>query len=139
MADHVVAIERGDATALADVADRFAAFGAELIAAEAAASARDALARDGDQQAASRWAARSRDLAQRCVGAATAALDVGRLTVPLTRREREVATLVRAGSSSRAVADELHLSVRTVENHLARVFDKLGINSRTQLAEALSS
>ena len=139
MADHVVAIERGDATALADVADRFAAFGAELIAAEAAASARDAFARGGDQQAASRWAARSRDLAQRCVGAATAALDVGRLTVPLTRREREVATLVRAGSSSRAVADELHLSVRTVENHLARVFDKLGINSRTQLAEALSS
>ena len=77
MADHVVAIERRDATALADVADRFAGFGAELVAAEAAASARDAFARGGDQQAASRWAARSRDLAQRCEGAATAGLDVG--------------------------------------------------------------
>ncbi len=138
MADHVVALERRDAAALADVAERFATFGADLIAAETAASARDAFARRGDQQAASRSAARSRDLAQRCEGAATAALDVG-LTVPLTRREREVATLVRAGSSSRAVADELHLSVRTVENHLARVFDKLGINSRAQLADALSS
>ena len=61
------------------------------------------------------------------------------MTVPLTRREREVANLVRSGRSSRTVADELHLSVRTVEDHLARVFDKLGINSRAQLAEALSS
>jgi DNA-binding CsgD family transcriptional regulator len=139
MADHVAAVERRDAEALADVAERFAAFGAELIAAEAAASARDAFARIGEQHAASRWANRSRELAERCDGAATAALDIGRLTVPLTRREREVANLVRSGRSSRAVADELHLSVRTVENHLARVFDKLGINSRAQLAEALSA
>ena len=78
MADHVVAVERRDGEALADVAERFAAFGAELIAAEAAASARDAFARG--RRPAGRGAggrARSRELAERCEGAATAALDVG--------------------------------------------------------------
>ena len=59
MADHVVAVGRRDGAALAAVAERFAAFGAELIAAETAASAREAFARIGDQQAAARWAKRA--------------------------------------------------------------------------------
>ncbi len=85
--------QRGDATALADVAERFAAFGAELVAAEVAAAARDAFARDGDQQAAARWAARSRDLAQRCEGAATAG--------PRPRAPDRAADASRAGGRQR--------------------------------------
>jgi DNA-binding CsgD family transcriptional regulator len=137
MADHVLAIDRGDPAALAAVAEAFAAFGADLMAAEAAASARDAFARAGDRQSAARWGHRGRELAARCEGATTPTLDMPEVVVPLTRREREIAVLVAAGRTSRAVADELHLSVRTVENHLARVYDKLGVNSRPQLAEAL--
>ena len=64
-------------------------------------------------------------------------LGMPQVAVPLTRREREIATLVAAGRTSRAVADQLHLSVRTVDNHLGRVYDKLGVSNRAQLAEAL--
>ncbi|TBN57980.1 LuxR family transcriptional regulator [Glaciihabitans arcticus] len=52
----------------------------------------------------------------------------------LTDREREVAALVVLGTSNRDVAIRLHLSVRTVEVHLARVFGKLDVHSRTELS-----
>ena len=52
----------------------------------------------------------------------------------LTPREREVAVLVAAGLSNREVADQLVLSVRTVEVHVDRVLTKLGFANRTQLA-----
>jgi len=56
------------------------------------------------------------------------------LTTDLTPREAEVTALAAAGLSDRAIADELVLSVRTVETHLARVYRKLGITSRQSLA-----
>ena len=52
----------------------------------------------------------------------------------LTRAERQVATLVREGFSNQQVADRLVISRRTVESHLARIYRKLGLSSRTQLA-----
>lgn len=55
----------------------------------------------------------------------------------LSRREYEIATLAAAGLSSRVIAERLHLSSRTVEAHISRVFIKLGINRRHQLAGAL--
>jgi DNA-binding NarL/FixJ family response regulator len=58
--------------------------------------------------------------------------------VQLTRREREIAHLVTDGLTSREVAESLFLSVRTVDNHLSRIYDKLGIRSRTELADALA-
>ena len=42
--------------------------------------------------------------------------------------------LAARGWSSRAIADELVLSVRTVESHLYRAFAKLGVTSRSELA-----
>jgi DNA-binding CsgD family transcriptional regulator len=56
---------------------------------------------------------------------------------PLTVREREVALLAAGGFSSREVGQRLHLSTRTVDTHLARVYRKLGITGRTELAPAL--
>jgi DNA-binding NarL/FixJ family response regulator len=52
----------------------------------------------------------------------------------LSRREREVATLVAGGSTNAQVAGSLFISERTVESHLASIFNKLGVDNRMQLA-----
>ncbi len=56
---------------------------------------------------------------------------------PLTERERDVVRLAVAGMSNSQIADRLVLSVRTVENHLHRVFRKTGARSRDDLAKLL--
>ncbi|MEV8179312.1 LuxR C-terminal-related transcriptional regulator [Cellulosimicrobium funkei] len=55
----------------------------------------------------------------------------------LSPREREVARLVARGLSNKDVARELVLSDRTVDNHVYRIFRKLGITSRDQLPSVL--
>ena len=55
----------------------------------------------------------------------------------LTGREREVARLAAAGRTSPEIAETLFLSVRTVDTHLHRVYRKLQVEGRHQLAEAL--
>jgi DNA-binding NarL/FixJ family response regulator len=52
----------------------------------------------------------------------------------LTHREKEVATLVAQGLTNRKIAARLVISEFTAETHLARIFKKLGLCSRTQLA-----
>ncbi|MGQ4514573.1 AAA family ATPase [Streptomyces sp. DW26H14] len=52
----------------------------------------------------------------------------------LTRRELEVARLAGAGRRTREVAETLRVSPRTIEVHLARIYRKLGIGSRAELA-----
>lgn len=52
----------------------------------------------------------------------------------LTAREREVAALIAQGKSNREIANELVVGVRTVEAHITRVLNKLGLSSRTQIA-----
>ncbi|MFD5587503.1 MULTISPECIES: response regulator [unclassified Streptomyces] len=54
----------------------------------------------------------------------------------LTRRETEVLTLVAEGLSNLAVARRLHLTEGTVKSHLARVYAKLGVDSRTAAVAA---
>jgi DNA-binding CsgD family transcriptional regulator len=56
----------------------------------------------------------------------------------LSPRELEVATLVAAGKRNREVAAALFLSEKTVESHLARIYDKLGVRSRAALATMLA-
>jgi DNA-binding CsgD family transcriptional regulator len=51
----------------------------------------------------------------------------------LTLREEQVSALAGRGLSDREIADRLHVSVRTVESHLARVYSKLGIAGRREL------
>ena len=55
----------------------------------------------------------------------------------LTDRERDVMDLVVAGLPNKLVADQLNISVRTVEVHRSRVFDKMGVKSAVELANAL--
>jgi DNA-binding NarL/FixJ family response regulator len=52
----------------------------------------------------------------------------------LTMREREIASLVAQGLTSRDIADRLVLSARTVESHVANAMAKLGFTTRSQLA-----
>jgi DNA-binding CsgD family transcriptional regulator len=54
----------------------------------------------------------------------------------LTPRERQMAELARS-HTNRQIADELGVSLKTVEAALARAFAKLGVSSRTELAGAL--
>ena len=49
-------------------------------------------------------------------------------------RQLQIATLAARGSASKEIAGELHLSVRTVDNHLAAVYRSLGVSSREELA-----
>ena len=55
----------------------------------------------------------------------------------LSEREREVMDLIAQGLPNKLIADALHLSVRTVEVHRARVFDKLKVASAVELANLL--
>ena len=55
----------------------------------------------------------------------------------LTPRERMVSRLVADGCTNQQVAAELVLSVKTVEHHLSRIYAKLGVQSRTQMAALL--
>ncbi|WP_320065039.1 LuxR C-terminal-related transcriptional regulator [Micromonospora sp. RTGN7] len=57
----------------------------------------------------------------------------------LSDREWEVARLAAEGATSRAIAERLYLSSRTVENHLQHVYSKLGVAGRAELRSALRS
>jgi DNA-binding CsgD family transcriptional regulator len=58
---------------------------------------------------------------------------------PLTRQERQVATLVGQGATNREAAEQLFLSPRTIDFHLRNIYKKVGVRSRTELAVHMSS
>ncbi len=60
-----------------------------------------------------------------------------RTLAELTEREREVMALVIAGRPNKLIADELSISVRTVEVHRSRVFEKMNVKSAVELANKL--
>jgi DNA-binding CsgD family transcriptional regulator len=136
-AAHARSAAADDPAGLSDAADMLASIGVMLAAAEAATSAAHAWLRQGDPRAAAAAQAKAVALAERCEGARTPGLVMASVPVALTRREREIATLAAAGIASSAIAEQLVLSVRTVNNHLQRVYTKLGVTSRRELQIAL--
>ena len=62
---------------------------------------------------------------------------VGRKVADLTERERSVMRLVTEGLPNKLIAEQLDISVRTVEVHRARVFDKMDVKSAVELANLL--
>jgi two-component system response regulator DctR len=62
---------------------------------------------------------------------------VGRKIADLTERERAVMQLVKEGLPNKLIAEQLDISVRTVEVHRARVFDKMDVKSAVELANLL--
>jgi DNA-binding CsgD family transcriptional regulator/tetratricopeptide (TPR) repeat protein len=138
-ADHAAAAVAADAEALAGVADRLAGLGLELAAAEAGATAVTAARRSGDPRRAQALALQAAARRAAVADAVTPALraTTAETATVLTAREREIALLVAQGRSSKEVAAALVLSVRTVDNHLQRIFAKLGVTSRAQLRTAM--
>jgi len=78
------------------------------------------------------WADKARAELARIGGRAASSMD-------LTPSEARVAKLVAAGSTNREAADALFVSVHTVEANLKRIYRKLGIRSRTELASKFPS
>ena len=62
---------------------------------------------------------------------------VARAVAELTDREREVMDRVIAGLANKRIADDLDISVRTVEVHRARMFEKMNVRSAVELANLL--
>lgn len=67
------------------------------------------------------------------------ALDNQHRETRLTRQERKIAGLALRGRSNRDIAEELFLTVRTVEFHLSNVYRKLGISGRRELSAVLTA
>lgn len=74
----------------------------------------------------------------RATGVVTSSIERERLLNRLSEREREVMEMVLNGMQSRAIADALSLSLKTVEFHRARIRDKLGVSSTIELIRLLS-
>jgi DNA-binding CsgD family transcriptional regulator len=136
-AAHAAALAHGDAAALGKVSLDFEAMGADLLAAEAAADCAVVQRRAGERREAAAAERRAGDLMERCEDPVTPALHAVEVRARLTPAERETAVLAASGRSNPEIAEELFLSRRTVENRLHRVYEKLGVSKRSDLADAL--
>ncbi|HEY3261302.1 MAG TPA: LuxR C-terminal-related transcriptional regulator [Pseudonocardiaceae bacterium] len=134
---HARAAVADDPELLAGAANRFEALGASLYAAEVALSGVRAYRRSGRPRDAARLDGRAAYLIQKCEDAQTPGLLRPAAAVPLTRRESEVVMLAARGATSKEIAGALHLSARTVDNHLQSAYAKLGVTRRAELATVL--
>ncbi|WP_157518602.1 helix-turn-helix transcriptional regulator [Herbidospora mongoliensis] len=109
-----------------------------LAGAECAATSYRLLVAAGRRTAAKNAQALATELLADCGGARTPQSELSGGETALTPRELQIAKLVVSGLSGRAVAERLDLSLRTVNNHLGRVYTKLGVSGRQALADVLS-
>ena len=92
-----------------------------------------------DDQTARVWEASAGKLDARAVDAVLASLGLAERAPPpmghdLSERELEVSRLLARGKSNKEIAAQLFISPRTVQIHVARIFDKLGVHSRAGAA-----
>jgi DNA-binding CsgD family transcriptional regulator len=136
-AGYASAVADRDSEALRKVASDFEDMGAMLYAAEASAEAAVLLRRSGQSRDAAAVEQKAARLLARCEGAVTPPVQNITARVWLTPGELDTAVQAAAGRSNKQIASEMQLSVRTVESHLQRVYDKLGISGRRELGDAL--
>jgi DNA-binding CsgD family transcriptional regulator len=136
-AGYASAVADRDSEALRKVADDFEDMGAMLYAAEASAEAAVLLRRAGQSRDAAAMEHKAARLLARCEGAVTPPVQSITARIWLTPGELDTAVQAAAGRSNKQIASEMQLSVRTVESHLQRVYDKLGISGRRELGDAL--
>jgi DNA-binding NarL/FixJ family response regulator len=133
-ADHAAAHDARDGAALLRVAEAMAEIGAARYAVEAASEAATVFVAEGRSDSARRAAARARELHLEGQGATLPAIDgLDTTAVELTPRESQLIEFARQGLSNAEIADRLVISVRTVETHLYRGMQKLGVRDRRDL------
>lgn len=122
---------------LAQAGAAFLALGMHLRAAEAGAQAVDRARLASDTRSMARFSHFVAAARAECeVPTSTSMVGVNAV-VALTDRERQIATLVGQGGSSKEVAALLFVSIRTVDNHLQRIYAKVGVTNRKELAVAI--
>lgn len=134
-ADEAQALLDEDPAALEGVSDRALAFGADLVAWESAASAHRLYRSGDDLVGALRMETRVDGLSDRFRGQDSPAWTM--IEPVLTERERAVAEQVATGATNAEAAAALYLSPSTVKRHLERIYGRLGLTSREELAAAL--
>lgn len=136
-ARHAAAVADGDAQALDVLSAEFEAAGLLLSAADSSAQAVPHH-ESGDHRAKSyESTARALRLATQCGGAATPAMRSAAQPLPLSPREREIAGLVASGLPNKDIAEQLTVSVRTVEGHIYRACIKLDAADRDELGKII--
>ena len=107
--------------------------GDRIAAADAAAQAAIVYGNENLRGARLTASSRATQLITEC-GGSTPATSQAAAPIPLTGREREVAAMIRDGLSNKQIAETLTMSVRTVEGHIYRACNKLGLANRADLA-----
>lgn len=131
------ALGSGGGAELLAVSGEFEELGDLVGAADAAAHAAIAHRHRGLRGSAFASSHRCSEISRRCGGLTTPAIAAAGERLPLTAREREILMLIGDGLSSRAVAERLTLSVRTVEGHIYRAMAKTGTGTRAELTALL--
>jgi len=136
VARHTESLQADDGEGLLAASADYRALGDRATAADVAAQAAVAFSRKQQRKRSLYAAALAQELATECGGLCTPALrnPIGQ---PLTGRQREIIELVAAGLSNKQIAERLVTSVRTVEGHVYRAYQRLGAESREELVKML--
>jgi DNA-binding CsgD family transcriptional regulator len=138
VAVHAEALSAGDGEGLLAASAKYRGIGDRATAADAGAQASVAFAESQQHKRALYAAALARELAEECGVLHTPALRTP-LGLKLSGRQRDVVELVVAGLSNRQIAEKLVMSVRTVEGHVYRACQRVGAESREELASIVRS
>jgi DNA-binding NarL/FixJ family response regulator len=136
VARHTESLAADDGEGLLAASADYRALDDRAAAADVAAQAAVAFSRKQQRKRSLYAAALAQELATECGGLCTPALrnPIGQ---PLTGRQREIIELVAAGLSNKQIAERLVTSVRTVEGHVYRAYQRLGAESREELVKML--
>ena len=135
-ARHAQALASQDPIILEAASRAFEAMGAHLLAAEAAADSAVAWTGRADPRNVAKATHRAHLLAGLAQDPVTPSLMAVKARSQLTRSEHKTALMASAGHSNREIAMAFVISIRTVENQLQRVYQKLGVGGRKELADA---
>ncbi|GAB2462674.1 helix-turn-helix transcriptional regulator [Xylanimonas ulmi] len=134
----VAALCDGDPEALVAVGDRHADAGLVWTATAAYTAGLSALRASGAAARAAEVHEEARRRLEAWGAEAAAGMRSAAEGAELTAREDEIARLAASGMTNQDIARRLLISVRTVENHLHRVFRKLGVDNRADMSRVLS-
>jgi DNA-binding CsgD family transcriptional regulator len=133
VARHTESLATHDGEELLAASNDYLAIGDRATAADVAAQAAVAFTRNQHRKRGLYAAALAKELSDACGGLCTPALR-SPASQPLTGRQREIVEFVVAGLSNREIAERLYMSVRSVEGHVYRACQRVGANSREELA-----